>query len=101
MKKVVLVLFLLLLLTPRNVFALCTYYGTRFSIWSFTRTTMRWVWLALIVGVVYLLVHTIKENQDFHREPHQEDPLEILKRRYARGEISRDEYERMKKDLTE
>lgn len=30
-----------------------------------------------------------------------ESALEILKRRYARGEISRDEYERVRRDLGE
>ncbi len=29
-----------------------------------------------------------------------EPPLEILKRRYAAGEISQNEYEQMKKDLS-
>ena len=28
-----------------------------------------------------------------------EEPAEILKRRYARGELSREEYERMRRDL--
>ncbi len=31
--------------------------------------------------------------------PDKQDPLEILKLRYARGEITRDEYEQMKRDL--
>ncbi len=35
----------------------------------------------------------------YWRSPHEEDPLEILKRRYARGEITREEYERMREDL--
>jgi putative membrane protein len=30
----------------------------------------------------------------------QDPPLEILKKRYASGEISREEFEEMKKDLT-
>ena len=30
----------------------------------------------------------------------REEPLEILGRRYARGEISRDEFERMRQDLS-
>ena len=29
----------------------------------------------------------------------KQDPLEVLKLRYARGEITRDEYEQMKRDL--
>jgi putative membrane protein len=28
-----------------------------------------------------------------------ESPLDILRRRYAKGEIAREEYEKMKKDL--
>ena len=33
-------------------------------------------------------------------EPNREVPLEILKKRYARGEISKEEYENMRRDLT-
>ena len=34
--------------------------------------------------------------------PHPpETPLEIVRKRYARGEITREEFERMKKDLQE
>lgn len=33
------------------------------------------------------------------REEEQQSPLEVLKARYARGEIDREEFERMKKEL--
>lgn len=38
-----------------------------------------------------------------HESPggHQESPLDILKRRFAAGEITRDEYEEMKRVLLE
>ncbi len=32
--------------------------------------------------------------------PGTDGPVEILKRRYARGEISKEEFDRMKQDLT-
>ena len=42
-------------------------------------------------------------RRDSRREPREssgsESPLEILKKRYAKGEISKEEYEEMKRDL--
>ena len=52
-------------------------------------------WGALAVGVV-LVVRWFLSQQPRRRD---EMPLEILKRRYAAGEISREEYERMRRDL--
>ncbi len=37
--------------------------------------------------------HRVKESRD------SETPLEILKKRYAKGEITKDEFEDMKRDL--
>ena len=57
-------------------------------------------WLALFVLIV-VLVWRLLERGDrggFPRAP--ETPLEILEKRYARGEIDRDTFERMKRDLS-
>ena len=47
-----------------------------------------------------------RADSNFYTAPHKtpdvqdpQDPLEILKRRYARGEITREEYETMKEDI--
>jgi putative membrane protein len=54
-------------------------------------------WLAIFVIValaIHLAVRSMKKS-----EPRRESPQEILKRRYARGEIDREEYERAMEDL--
>jgi putative membrane protein len=54
-------------------------------------------WIAVILGIVWL-VRWIGD-QSSRREPDEMDPLDIIRRRYARGEISREEYERLREDL--
>lgn len=54
-------------------------------------------WLAALVvigALVYLVARSTKKP-----EPSRESPEEILKERYARGEIDREEYEGMLRDL--
>jgi putative membrane protein len=53
-------------------------------------------WALVILGIVYIV-------QAISRRPGQswpeETPLDILKKRYAKGEITKEEFERMKDDL--
>ena len=53
----------------------------------------------LILGIVYLVRHLTSRGQP--PSGGERTPLDILKRRYAGGEISREEFERMRKDLSE
>mgnify|MGYP001336655198 CR=1 FL=1 len=54
------------------------------------------VFLVLIAALVYAVGRGMKSNSPGAPD---ERPLDILKRRYAKGEITKDEYDRMKKDL--
>jgi putative membrane protein len=57
--------------------------------------------LTLVVLVVVLIWRLLDGGSPDGRlhEGDDETPLEILEKRYARGEIDRDEFERMKRDL--
>ena len=58
-------------------------------------------WILLIVGLVFLirwLIQTTKGEKDAVRGSSR--ALDILKERYARGEITREEFDQMKKDIT-
>lgn len=58
-----------------------------------------WIfWIAIIVGLVFLIKWIIQQNKSVEQK-HVENPLEILKKRYARGEINQEEFEQKKKDL--
>ena len=63
-------------------------------------------WIGYIIGIIILIiiglavVYAIKlflKNNDIKQD--SESPIDILKKRYARGEISKKDYEQMKKDI--
>ena len=57
-------------------------------------------WIAVIVAVVFLIRWLMKAPRTGEQWARSEDSaLEILKRRYARGEINKEEFEEKKKDL--
>lgn len=53
-------------------------------------------WLVMLAPIVLLIWFLFSRTKDTNGS---EDPLEILKVRYAKGEITREEYERMKETL--
>lgn len=56
--------------------------------------------LALLVLVVILILRLVRSNgRPFSSASSTDRALEILRERYAKGEISHDEYETMKKNL--
>ncbi|NOX65653.1 MAG: SHOCT domain-containing protein [Chlorobi bacterium] len=59
-------------------------------------------WIILIVVVVWAIIQFGNRNQptNITNNTERETPLDILKKRYAKGEITKEEYERMKNDLS-
>ncbi|GAB4363673.1 MAG: SHOCT domain-containing protein [Calditrichia bacterium] len=55
--------------------------------------------IGLIVWGVITVVNSSRNRGTGQHFPPANDALDILKKRYARGEISKEEFERMKKDL--
>ena len=51
-------------------------------------------WILLIIGVVWLIIWLTKSNTFVG-----ETPMRILERRYAKGEITKKQFEDMKKEL--
>jgi putative membrane protein len=54
--------------------------------------------LLFVLGIV-LLVYIVTKLPKGNGQKLHETPLEILKKRYARGEINKEEFERMKQDV--
>jgi putative membrane protein len=54
------------------------------------------LWVAFWGAVIYLVVRLVRGGP---RAPRGEEPIEIAKRRYARGEIDKAEYDRIHHDL--
>ncbi|MFI5341303.1 MAG: SHOCT domain-containing protein [Candidatus Methylomirabilales bacterium] len=56
-------------------------------------------WGLIIVGLVLVVRWLWDQGRSRAGAGAGDAPLDILKRRYARGEISKEEFERMKQDL--
>ena len=57
------------------------------------------LWVVFWGTVVYLAVSLFRRLDGGSRQEQAVDALELAKRRYARGEISRDEFEQIRKDI--
>lgn len=77
-------------------------------LWGYRYISMPYGWMfwgGVCITLLWILLFVLFLSLLFVRRPWRwcsyfdEDPLEILKRRYAPGEITREEYERMREDL--
>lgn len=70
--------------------------GFGYSYWSFWNVIWQLFWIGIIVLVIWLIYKFI-----IKRKRISETPLEILKKRFANGEITKKQFEQMKKDIGE
>jgi putative membrane protein len=56
--------------------------------------------LAIIIGIVILVVWAVKRFTSGNVSSSGQTPREIVQARYARGELTRDQYQQILQDLT-
>ena len=56
---------------------------------------MHWIWWLIVVGIVLLVVFNVIPYRP--KTELKDDAMEILKKRFARGEIEREEFEERKR----
>jgi len=60
---------------------------------------LMWIfWILIIAGIFFIFQNVMKGNSN-KASSDKESPLDILKKRYARGEIDEEEFEHRRKEL--
>ncbi len=57
------------------------------------------IWIIIIGVIVWAVTQFTKQGTGVNRSSGGQSPEDILKKRYAQGEITREEYTKMKRDL--
>ena len=58
---------------------------------------MMWfIWLPIFLIIIFVIM---KMNNKRRNTPSEDSPLDILKKRYAKGEITKEQFEEMKRTL--
>ena len=55
--------------------------------------------ILLIAGIIYFFAQKSSHSTFTQHHSHEDNPIEILKRRYAEGALTEEEFLKMKKDL--
>lgn len=68
---------------------------------GFTMFFMIFFWLLIVGLIITLIWFLIKKGGESSTNPSDESSIEILKKRYARGELDEEEYRRIREEITE
>ncbi len=69
--------------------------------WGFGWLGMILFWIAFIVVIVLVVKWLFQQGKTETRPPAQEESaLDILKKRYVKGEINKEEFEQKKRDIS-
>ena len=69
-------------------------FGYGYGYWSFWNIVWSLLWIGLIILVIWLIYKFIIKREGLH-----ETPIVILKKRYAKGEINKKQFEETKKEI--
>ncbi len=56
-------------------------------------------WIILVVGIVFLVVWIVQRSGGGRLSGTHESALDILKKRYAKGELTKEEFAEKKRDI--
>ena len=76
-------------------------YGTGWWWGAFGGVSMILLWVGVIILIVWVVMKIVKgDSSGGGGTETKNDALDIAKKRYAKGEISREEFEQIKQDLS-
>jgi putative membrane protein len=75
-------------------------FGHEQVMWGFGAWWMMFFWILVIIGIVFLIKWLVEQGRtDRKTSQTEESALDIIRKRYAKGEIDKEEFEQKKKDL--
>lgn len=58
------------------------------------------IWLVIVASIIWIVISLVSRSKRGDENLRStESPMDILKKRYAKGEISKEQFEGMKKDI--
>ena len=56
-------------------------------------------WLVILIVIIWVIVNQLNKGKQGSQLSQSESTLDILKKTYAKGEMTKEQFEQMKKDI--